>query len=198
MPKPVRADPSSPVRPDAHLLPVTVRVWDPLVRLFHWSLVVCFTFAWFSANRAESLHIWAGYSAAGLIALRLVWGLIGTHYARFSSFVTGPRRVLAYLLAITRGTEARHIGHNPAGGAMVLALMAGVLGLAATGWMMFTDTWYGEDWVVNLHSLIAHGLVVLILFHLGGVVVASVVHHENLVTAMITGRKRQADETDVT
>ena len=189
--KPVKADPRFPPLSDAPPSQRMLRVWDPLVRLFHWSLVVSFALAWFSANRAEAVHVWAGYSAATLIGLRLIWGLIGTRYARFSSFVAGPGRVLTYLGAILRGTEARHVGHNPAGGAMVLALMVGVAGLGVTGWMMFTDTWYGEDWVVTLHSLIAHGMVLLILLHLGGVALASVKHHENLVKAMITGQKRE-------
>ncbi len=197
MPKPVKADPTSPTQPDAHFPPTMVRVWDPLVRLFHWSLVASFVFAWFTANRVEALHVWAGYAAAGLIFLRLVWGLIGTRYARFTSFVTGPFRVLAYLGAIVQGTEARHLGHNPAGGAMVLTLMAGVLGLGVTGWMMYTDTWYGEDWVVTLHSVIAHLLVVMIILHLAGVLVASFKHHENLVSAMVSGKKRAAGDGDV-
>jgi cytochrome b len=194
MPKLAKAEPA-PL--SAHPGPAGVRVWDPVVRLFHWSLVASFAAAWFSANRAEDLHVWTGYAAGGLILLRLVWGLVGTRYARFSSFVTGPGRVLAYAMAILKGTEARHIGHNPAGGAMVLALMAGVCGLAVTGWMQFTDTWYGEDWVTNLHSLIAHGLVVLILLHLAGVALASVRHRENLVRAMVTGRKRPAQGHDM-
>ena len=196
MPKPVRADLLPALVPDAHP-PKLMRVWDPLVRAFHWSLVAGFAVAWFSANRAEDLHTWTGYAAAGLILLRLVWGFAGTRYARFSSFVRGPRGVLAYLRAILKGDEARYVGHNPAGGAMVLALMAGVLGLGVTGWMQFTDTWYGVDWVSNLHSLLAHGMLGLIAVHLGGVVLASVRHRENLVRAMVTGRKRPPQGHDI-
>jgi cytochrome b len=174
-----------------------VRVWDPVVRVFHWSLVAGFATAWFSANRAEDLHTWVGYGTGGLILLRLVWGVVGTRYARFASFVTGPVGVAAYLLTMLKGSEARYIGHNPAGGAMVLALMAGVMGLVVTGWMQFTDAYYGEDWVTNLHGLIADGLLALILLHLGGVALASLRHHENLVRAMITGRKRAAEGNDI-
>ena len=194
MPKPVKADPRFPPLTAAHPM---VRVWDPLVRLFHWTLVASFALAWFTANRAEAVHIWAGYGAATLIGLRLIWGLVGTRYARFSSFVTGPGRVLAYLRAILTGGEARHIGHNPAGGAMVLALMTGVAGLGLTGWMMFTDTWYGVDWVAELHGLIANLMVLLILLHLGGVALASFKHNENLVKAMITGQKRTPSREDI-
>ena len=196
MPKLARVDPKSSAS-DARLPPMRARVWDPVVRLFHWSLVASFVTAWFSANRVETLHIWAGYGAAGLILLRLVWGMLGSRYARFSSFVTGPRRVIAYLAAILTGTEARHIGHNPAGGLMVLALMTGVASLAVTGWMMFTDAYYGEDWVVTLHSALANGLLALIALHLGGVLLASLRHRENLVKAMLTGTKRPASGDDV-
>jgi cytochrome b len=136
MPKLARTDPA----PVNGAYPLGVRVWDPVVRLFHWSLVAGFATAWFSANRAENLHVWTGYAAGGLILLRLVWGLVGTRYARFSSFVTGPRRTLAYAASILNGTEARHIGHNPAGGAMVVVLMAGVVGLAVC-----RDPWRNVD-----------------------------------------------------
>lgn len=196
MPKLVRADLLPPVVPDARS-PKLMRVWDPLVRLFHWSLVAGFAVAWFSANRAEDLHTWVGYATSGLILLRLIWGFAGTRYARFSSFVRGPGTVLGYLRAIVSGREARYIGHNPAGGVMVLALMAGVVGLGVTGWMQFTDAYYGVDWVSNLHGLIADGMVVLILVHLSGVALASVRHRENLVRAMITGRKRAPQDHDI-
>ena len=196
MPKLVRADLLPPVVPDARS-PKLMRVWDPLVRLFHWSLVAGFAVAWFSANRAEDLHTWVGYATSGLILLRLIWGFAGTRYARFSSFVRGPGTVLGYLRAIVSGREARYIGHNPAGGVMVLALMAGVVGLGVTGWMQFTDAYYGVDWVSNLHGLIADGMVVLILVHLSGVALASVRHRENLVRAMITGRKRAPQGHDI-
>ncbi len=173
------------------------RVWDPVVRLFHWSLVAGFALAWFTPTRSESIHVWAGYAAAGLIGLRLIWGFIGTRHARFASFVKRPATVLAYLRAILRGTEARHLGHNPAGGAMILALMATMLGTAFTGWLMFTDTWYGDDRMVALHSLFAHGVLGLVLLHLAGVGLASLRHHENLPRAMLTGRKRPAGPGDI-
>ena len=104
-------------------------VWDPLVRLFHWSLVLSFAVAWLSVNSSENLHIWAGFAAGGLILLRIVWGFIGTPYARFSQFVCSPFDVIRYLKAVASGSEARHIGHNPAGGAMIVAL---ILAMAAT------------------------------------------------------------------
>lgn len=174
------------------------RVWDPLVRLFHWSLVASFGVAWLThEGELGWVHEWAGYAAAALVGIRLLWGVVGTRYARFSQFVRHPATVLAYLRDIATGREARHIGHNPAGGAMVLALLAGMAATAFTGWMMTTDTYYGSDWVQTLHSLCAHGLLLLVFVHLGGVVLASRRHDENLVAAMVTGLKRSAGPRDV-
>ena len=173
------------------------RVWDPLVRIFHWSLVASFAVAWFTPRSAEDIHHWAGYAAGGLVLMRLIWGALGTPYARFSQFVRHPKNVVGYLRAILTGSEARYIGHNPAGGMMVLALMSLMAVTAFTGWMMTTDAYFGEDWVQNLHSLSAHGLLVLVFVHVGGVVLASVRHRENLVRAMITGRKREAGAEDI-
>lgn len=173
------------------------RVWDPLVRLFHWSLVLSFALAWFSSRPAETLHHWAGYAAAGLILIRLLWGLLGSYYARFSQFVRSPATVAHYLSAIIGGREARHLGHNPAGGAMVLALMAAMALTALTGWTMTTDAYFGVEWVEHAHDLVAHGLLVMVLVHVGGVILASVRHRENLIGAMVTGRKRAATAGDV-
>jgi len=164
------------------------------VRVFHWSLVLSFVVAWFTPQVANGLiHHWAGYAAASLVILRLLWGILGTRYARFSQFVRRPRIVLRYLSDIISGREARHIGHNPAGGAMVLALLVGMLATSLSGWMMTTNHYYGVAWVETLHSLAAHGLLLLVFLHLGGVALASYRHRENLVRAMITGKKRAQD-----
>ena len=173
------------------------RVWDPIVRIFHWSLVLSFGVAWFTSESRDDIHYWAGYCAAALIVMRLLWGTLGTPYARFSQFVRGPKIVARYLIAILRGCEARYVGHNPVGGAMVLTLMAVLTATALTGWMMTTDAYFGEDWVQTAHSLSAHGVLVLVFIHLGGVALASFRHRENLVAAMITGRKRKAEAEDV-
>jgi cytochrome b len=174
-----------------------MRVWDPVIRIFHWSLVASFAVAWFTSHASEDVHDGAGYLAAGLVLVRVLWGTLGTPYARFSQFVRGPRTVLRYLQAMLGGREARHIGHNPAGGAMVLILMAGMAATALTGWMMTTDAYFGVAWVQTVHSLIAHGLLLLIGLHVGGVALACLRHRENLVAAMITGRKRKAAAGDV-
>lgn len=174
-----------------------MRVWDPLVRLFHWSLVASFAAAWLSANRFEDFHTQIGYAAGGLILFRLVWGLIGSRHARFRDFVTSPAAVLRYLRDILTGTEARYVGHNPAGGAMVLVMFLALGALIVTGWMMFTDTYYGDDRIAELHGMIAQGVLVLVGLHLAGVWLASRRHKENLVRAMITGKKREAEAEDI-
>jgi cytochrome b len=196
MPRPARIDRLT-ASPDArHALPMA-RVWDPIVRIFHWSLVASFALAWFTSHSSEVIHQWAGFAAAGLIALRLLWGVLGTPYARFAQFVRPPAAVMRYLLAILKGREARHIGHNPAGGAMVLALITAMAATALTGWMMTTDAYFGVEWVGDTHSLIAHAMLALVLIHIGGVALASFRHRENLVGAMISGRKRAPGAQDI-
>lgn len=172
-----------------------VKIWDPLVRIFHWAMVLSLATAWFSAHRYKPVHEAAGYVAATLISLRLIWGLVGSRHARFTDFVRGPGTVLRYLRDIARGQEQRFLGHNPAGGAMILALLACILVQVTTGWMMTTDMFFGVDWVETVHSLNFDLLVALVCFHLLGVVVASYRHRENLPLAMITGRKRVQQDT---
>jgi len=168
----------------------TVKVWDPLVRLFHWSLVATFAIAWISADAWDALHIWAGYAAAALIGFRLIWGLAGPRYARFSQFVRSPGVVAAYLKDLLAGREARYLGHNPAGGAMILLLIVSLTALCLTGWMHTLDAFWGEGWVEELHEVLANLLLVLVGLHVAGVALASLKHHENLARAMVTGRKR--------
>lgn len=176
---------------DATASPPTIRVWDLFVRVFHWSLVFCFAAAWITAEEWGWAHENVGYAAAGLVGLRLIWGLIGTRNARFASFIRSPGAVIAYLKAMLRGDEKRYVGHNPPGGYMILALLAGILGIGATGWMMTLDAYWGVEWVEELHELLATGVLVLVGLHVAGVLLASMRHGENLVRAMVTGRKRR-------
>jgi cytochrome b len=174
-----------------------VRVWDPLVRLFHWSLVLSFAIAWLSAHSWENLHAWAGYAAGGFVVMRVAWGFVGTPYARFSQFVRPPGTVLGYLKAILRGDEPRYLGHNPAGGAMIVALMLAMVSTAFTGWLLTTDAFWGVKWMQHVHNYLAHGLLLLVGFHLAGVVLTSRRHRENLVAAMISGKKRPSEAGDI-
>lgn len=170
--------------------PAEVRVWDPLVRIFHWSLVAAFVASWVSAEDSERLHVLIGYGVVGLVAFRLAWGVVGPRHARFADFVYRPSRVLAYLRDTAALRARRYIGHNPAGGAMVVALLATLAVVCATGYMMTTNAFWGTAWVEDAHEIAASLALVLVALHIVGVAVASWEHRENLVKAMITGRKR--------
>jgi cytochrome b len=168
----------------------TVRVWDPMVRIFHWSLVGLFTFSFFTGDEWKSAHIWSGYAIAGLIVFRIIWGFIGGRHARFSDFVKSPITVMGFMIDTARHRAKRYIGHNPAGGMMVLALILMISIIAASGYMMTTDMFWGMEWVSDVHETTVYLTIGLVVLHVIGVVLASLEHRENLVRAMITGWKR--------
>jgi len=174
----------------------TIRIWDPAIRVFHWSLAAAFAAAWATGEEATRLHELLGYGIVALIGARLVWGAIGPHHARFESFVRGPGAVLGYLSDLRHGRARRHLGHNPAGAAMILALLGGLLTVAFTGWAM-TVPGFGGEGVEELHEAAASFMLVLVAGHVLGVVASSLLHRENLVLAMLTGRKRGAEADDV-
>lgn len=169
-----------------------VRVWDPFVRVAHWTLVGSVAVAWVSGDVWEGLHETAGNVAAGVVAARILWGFAGTPNARFASFVKGPRAVVGYVRDLVRGRERRYLGHNPAGALMILALMTTVLGLGATGWLGTTDMFWGSEALADLHEGLANVLLALIGLHVAGVLFTSLREGENLVRAMIDGRKHGA------
>ena len=172
--------------------PATVKVWDPFVRVFHWSLATLFMVAYVSGDDIEQVHIAAGYAIASLIALRIIWGFIGPRYARFSNFVQSPRQVVSYLRDVAMFRALRYLGHNPAGGAMIIALLVMLVGTSITGFMMTTDAFWGAKWVEEIHEAFANLTVALVVFHVFGVLLSSFVHGENLVKSMITGRKQRS------
>lgn len=167
-----------------------VRVWDPLVRLFHWSLAASFLGAYVLGEDGGDWHQTLGYVALGLIAFRMAWGVVGGRHARFADFVPSPSGLAAYLKDVLARREARYLGHNPAGGAMIVALLAAVAATGATGWLMTTDMFWGAEWLEETHEALAAGTLLLVGLHLAGVLFSSLRHRENLVRAMITGRKR--------
>ncbi len=190
--------------------PVTTkraRVWDPLVRIFHWSLAAGFATAFIVEDDLLGVHVWAGYLILSLIAVRLVWGVIGTRHARFTDFVRGPQQTLSYLKDALRFRAPRYLGHNPAGGAMVIALLLGVAATGLTGMALYgAEDFAGPlaglmsglpgPWGESLeeaHEVLANTTLVLIVLHLAGVLFSSLAHHENLIGAMITGYKRRED-----
>jgi cytochrome b len=170
--------------------PATVKVWDPFIRVFHWSLVTLFAIAYVTGDEIERVHVAAGYAIAALLALRIVWGFVGPRHARFADFVRSPREALGYLRDVLLLRARRHMGHNPAGGLMVVALIAMLLGTCTTGHLMTTDAYWGSEVMEEVHGALANATVALVVLHVLGVLAASFEHRENLVKAMVTGRKR--------
>lgn len=212
----------------------SVAVWDPWVRVGHWLLVAAFAVAYLTGGPPPVIHVWAGYVIGAIVVLRVIWGVVGPRHARFRNFVRGPGPVLRYLRDLLRLRASRHLGHSPAGGAMVVALLlslaltvgagllaygaekhAGPLALlfpapvetaapeplfpslddeAASGdggdGAVGGDRRRDDSPFVEIHELFANLTLLLIALHVGGVVLASVAHRENLIGAMVTGRKR--------
>ena len=201
-------------------------VWDPLVRIFHWSLVACFTVAWLTGEEESRLHVLAGYAVIGLVLVRILWGFIGTRYARFRDFVYRPSTVLAYARDMLAGKPKRYLGHNPLGGMMIIALLLSLLGVSVTGLVLQEvkegsgtfasisagtsvtplaviaeavadnddneggeENEDGDEMWKELHEFFANLCLLLVALHITGVIVGSLVHRENLVRAMFTGRK---------
>lgn len=166
-----------------------VLVWDLPVRIFHWTLAASFAGAWLTAE-SESwrlVHVTLGYTVAALVAFRIVWGFAGTRYARFSEFVKGPSAVVAYVKSMLAGKPAHFVGHNPAGAIAIVAMIALAALVSATGYAMYQDI--GGDWLEELHEGLAVTMLAVVFVHIAGVVVGSLMHRENLVRAMFTGRK---------
>jgi cytochrome b len=165
-------------------------VWDPCVRIFHWGLVAAFLVAWATGDEVKRVHVMAGYAVIGLVASRILWGFVGTRHARFVDFVRGLGSVTSYLRDTARLRAKRYLGHNPAGGAMIMALLIMLSIIGATGYMMTTDAFWGVAWVQGAHETAVSLTLGLVVLHILGVIVAGYEHRENLVRAMITGRKR--------
>jgi cytochrome b len=171
----------------------TLRVWDRFVRLFHWTLVLTFFGAYLSTESIGWVHKGCGYATLALVAARVVWGFVGSPFARFSGFVPGPRKLLSYLQALVQQREPRHLGHNPAGAVMILFLLTMVAVIGVTGWMMTLDAFWGNGTVEELHVLAVDATLVAIAVHVLANLYGSLRHRENLVRAMVTGDKRACD-----
>ena len=209
----------------------TVKVWDILVRIFHWSLVITFVIAYITSEEENIWHIYSGYAVLGLITFRVLWGIIGTRYARFSDFIYSPGSVFKYIKALKDRNPERYIGHNPAGGWMIIVMLVCLFVVTISGLKVYaieegrgpfagitidhdiikdayadryeddddTGRRYGrhdekenekeEEFWEEIHEISTNIMLFLIFLHIAGVVVSSKLHNENLVKAMITGKK---------
>jgi len=169
-----------------------ILVWDAPVRVFHWLMVLSFAGAYLTAEseRWRLVHVSLGYTLGGLVAFRVLWGLLGTRYARFASFVRGPAAVMRYLSSIARGQPEHHVGHNPAGALAIVLLLLLSVATVVSGWANYNDL--GGHWLEELHEVAANFMLAVVGVHVAGVVMASWLHRENLVRAMLTGRKEGA------
>ena len=210
----------------------TVRVWDPFIRIFHWSLVAGFTIAYFSGEEEGVLHAYSGYAVGILISLRLLWGFVGSKYARFSQFLYSPGEVIQYLKGLRSRKPDHYLGHNPAGSWMIFALLISLVMTTVSGLQVYGIEGHGplaevqsgapsiaadirfipdaraddddadeehginheeneaeEEWE-DIHEFFANLTLLLVFIHIAGVIVASRMHGENLVRAMVTGNKQ--------
>lgn len=166
------------------------QVWDPLVRLFHWTVVAGCVLDLFVFEDGKATHRLIGYIVAGALVVRLLWGFLGSQHARFADFVPTPRKLTQYVKALLQGQEPRYIGHNPAGAVVMLTLMALLAAVSVTGWMLALDAYFGNKALEELHEEVANLILVLAGLHAAAAIYEGWRHKENLVWAMVTGRKR--------
>ena len=180
----------------------TIKVWDPLLRIFHWSLVLSFSLAYITEDDWLSLHVVAGYTVMMLIAFRILWGLVGPRYARFTQFIKSPAEVLIYIRKMLSFNVPHYLGHNPAAAAMILSLLlsivlvsfSGMIIIAAEGQGPLANTFLAAinaEWMEEIHEFFANFTLVLVIMHVVGVLFSSLLEGQNLVKAMITGRKKR-------
>lgn len=167
----------------------TILVWDLPTRIFHWLLALGFLGAMLTSEseRYADIHHMLGYTVLGLVAFRLIWGIVGTRYARFGAFAYGPGKVMRYLASVARGAPEHHTGHNPAGSWAIYAIIGLCIVTGASGWATYNEL--GGHLVEELHEGAANMLLGVVLLHIGGVIASSLLHRENLIRSMITGMK---------
>lgn len=211
-----------------------IKVWDIAVRVFHWTLVGCFVIAFISSENSRKLHVIFGYSVLFLVLFRIFYGFVGTRYARFSDFIYRPAQIMDYLKGLLIGRPKHYIGHNPAGGFMIIIMLLSLLSLTLTGLKAYGVKGHGplakheisfiseafadsdekgehdnhkrrnrsdkdfqrteknekDEFWEEVHETIAYLTLFLVSIHIMGVLVSSLVHRENLIKTMITGRKQ--------
>jgi len=174
-----------------------IMVWDMPVRVFHWLLVICFAGAWLSSEseRLAMIHYAFGYTACVLVLIRLVWGVIGTRYARFNQFLKSPKAVIGHFMAMLRGHPHHDVGHNPAGGLVMFALMLLMLLIGLTGYLVVKD--FLGNFVAEAHEVLSSLVLGLVIVHVIAAIGMSVIERQNLVRSMVTGKKKGFPEQGI-
>ncbi|PKO25520.1 MAG: hypothetical protein CVU35_03700 [Betaproteobacteria bacterium HGW-Betaproteobacteria-8] len=171
-------------------------VWDAFVRIFHWSLVVAFSVAFYyrESEWDRLIHVYAGYTVAGLIAARIVWGFMKTGYASFRAFPLNPLLAIRYLWLTLQGRSRRYIGHNPAGSVVIYIMLFCGITTVISGYLVYNEGWLIDDpgYIKSLHHYISWTWLFLIVLHVIAVITESILHKDNLIWAMITGCKRSS------
>jgi cytochrome b len=166
-----------------------IRVWDPLIRLFHWLLAICFAANALIVDPETAAHRWIGYAVAALVALRLLWGVIGTQHARFADFLPSLNASFGQLREIVTGRRRIHAGHSPLGALMIYNLLITLVGVSITGYMMTTVAFFGVEWVEEAHEALVTWAEISVAAHIAAVLIESARLRVNLPKAMITGYK---------
>lgn len=171
-------------------------VWSVSQRLLHWVLAGSVIGSFLTHERAGDWHFWLGYLALACAVLRVIAGLIAGQFWRFSNCVRDPKATLNYVRLLFARTEPRYIGHNPLGAWMILLLLATTIIASVSGWISITDKYWGVAWVGNIHEISGHAFIPLIVMHFMGGMYSSWRHRENLIWAMIAGKKNVTGSSD--
>ena len=171
-----------------------ILVWDMPVRVFHWLLVICFAGAWLTSEseRLQMIHYAFGYTACLLVLIRLVWGVIGTRYARFSQFLKSPKAVLGHFMAMLRGHPHHDVGHNPAGGLVMVALMLLILVIGLSGYLSVKEVL--GDFAGEIHESVSSLALAVVILHVLAAIIMSLLEKQNLVRSMVNGKKQGMPE----
>lgn len=178
-----------------------VKVWDILVRVTHWTIAAGIIANLLFTEDSSELHEYVGYTVLGLVVVRLLWGLVGTRYARFTSFFPTPTRLKRHLSALSvRRVDEQHLGHNPSAALMMLSLWAVIIGLGITGYLMDAAIFSNiellgdKDFLEEIHELLANSLYLLVPLHIIAAIAMSYWQRQNLIKSMITGKKTVTDK----
>ncbi|SLN09912.1 hypothetical protein PEL8287_00119 [Roseovarius litorisediminis] len=173
------------------------KIWDPLVRVFHWSLVAGFTANALILDDDSKIHEWVGYAIVALVLLRTLWGFVGPDSAQFTSFTPGKAEVIGQISDIATRRRRTHLGHSPLGALMIFNILASMLLIGLTGHLMTTDIFWGVEWVEEAHEVFVHWAELSIIAHIAAVLWESRRTGVNLPRAMITGVKSVPDDINL-